>query len=241
MVEFDDSRRRQETQQPRERRASSLGRSGFAAGIGAGVFAACAAAGFGQYLLAAFVGAVAVCVLFMGIGYFNRRSRGASGSTNVSGSRIDSNESEEYKLAHDDSADLDSAADGGELTISPGIDTIIGDPSPREFIMLLTSDTALRSRVHQEVFADFVLAVRRTVEEFFAERASATGVDLQIACALAPERKTLVEVQSQPDLAADAHADLTARLNRLVCPAVRGGPAAFVSRMLAQGGAEQPQ
>src|SRR5262249_12972980 len=70
---------------------------------------------------------------------------------------------------------------------------------------------------------------------------SERGLDLQVACALLPEDKLLLEIQVQPeDVPTETIAGLRRSLEMLPRPRVRFGPVAFSSRSMVRGGCTQP-
>lgn len=111
---------------------------------------------------------------------------------------------------------------------------------PREFMMLLTPSIPTfetNQRVNQQAFMDFVQAVEGTTKDYFQKLPQGQGLDLQVACAVLPQNKLLLEIQAQPDnIPEETIVGLRQRLESLPRPAVRLGPVAFSIRSMVWGG-----
>src|SRR5262245_13471823 len=115
------------------------------------------------------------------------------------------------------------------------------DPALRDFVMLLTPDFHINQRVDQQAFIAFARSVDNATKTYFKQSPSERGLDLQVACALLPEDKLLLEIQVQPeDVPTETIAGLRRSLEMLPRPRVRFGPVAFSSRSMVRGGCTQP-
>jgi hypothetical protein len=110
-------------------------------------------------------------------------------------------------------------------------------PAREEFVLLLTPDFHISQRVDQQAFLNFFGAVDATIKNYFQEFPQPEGLDVQVACAVLPQDKLLVEVQVQPkDVPDEVLLGLRQRIEALPRPEVRHGPVAFSSRSLVGGG-----
>jgi hypothetical protein len=104
-------------------------------------------------------------------------------------------------------------------------------------VFLLTPEFDIYQRVEPEAFIDFVQRVDRAINEEFANHPKGEGVELQVACALLPSRKKLVEGRIEPENAASRHVERLAQvIDRLQVPEVSDGPVAFFRRCVLSGG-----
>ncbi len=111
-------------------------------------------------------------------------------------------------------------------------------PSPREFILLLTSDNSLHKRISSEALSHFVSAFSRHVKGF-EKTNQAIGTDVQAAVAIMPEKRKLIDLQFFPNnLQPKVLASLQSTLETLAVPDVLGGPVAFTFRCKLWGGSE---
>lgn len=114
-------------------------------------------------------------------------------------------------------------------------------PLPRDVVVLLTPGPRCATRVYYEPLSHYIRALQCMVEEFFAERPPESGLDIQVACALLPDRYKLFECESWPSVPEGRELiALTDRLKQLAVPPVWDGPVVFFCRMRIRGGADQP-
>jgi hypothetical protein len=92
------------------------------------------------------------------------------------------------------------------------------------------------ARIDQAEFHAFVDAVEEEVQRYFRESPAASGIDLNVACALLPSGRLLVDIQLWP---AVPTAGLAERIEGLRRPVVRVGPVAFLRCTTVNGGCRQ--
>lgn len=127
-----------------------------------------------------------------------------------------------------------AAFDSQELEIEA---TKPGTASERRFLVFLTHPQELPHRISFDAASHFVNACDRLLQRYFAAPEHQWDVDLQVAVALLPNGKTLVEIQAQPAILPDQAADeLADQLRALVSPPVADGPVAFAIRRPVCGG-----
>lgn len=108
--------------------------------------------------------------------------------------------------------------------------------SDREIVMLLTSEAHLRQRISPSALGHYFEVVRREVAQFFQQHTLPWGFDLQVAIAVFPDRKPLIDVQGKPPLPYPTGDLLVSCLESVEVPAVWNGPAAFAFRQMINGG-----
>src|SRR6188508_1005147 len=85
------------------------------------------------------------------------------------------------------------------------------ETSAREISLVLTPEFLLQQRVQRQAFLDFVQLFRQTLQKYFAALPNGPGFDLQVACALAPGRRSHFQIDARP---AEHLAMLLAELRR---------------------------
>lgn len=99
--------------------------------------------------------------------------------------------------------------------------------------ILLHSDAEVRERIDAEALTHFVTAFHRSMEDFFEDQPSSSPAAIQVACALLPEGRRLLEVQWEPNgETIPIRRQLHNRLAALAVPMVRGRPVAFAVRLV---------
>jgi hypothetical protein len=112
-----------------------------------------------------------------------------------------------------------------------------GTKPPHDALVIFTPPIfEVSARIDQAEFHAFVDAVEEEVQRYFRELPAASGVDLNVACALLPSGRLLVDIQLWP---AAATTGLAKRIEGLRRPVVRGGPVAFVRSTTVNGGCTQ--
>src|SRR5262249_45982481 len=97
-----------------------------------------------------------------------------------------------------------------------------------EMMLLLTPDGDLGGRGGHRPFLDFVQAVDGAVKGYFRDVPLPGAHDLQVACALLPGGRLLLEVQARPeDVPGETLTGLRRRVEAVARPEVRHGPVAF--------------
>ncbi len=142
---------------------------------------------------------------------------------------------------------------GGTIHCSCGQQLAVPDPLPesdqgesvaaneelmseRRFLVFLTSPQELPKRISFDAASHFVTACDRVLQRYFDQHP--WQLDLQVAMALLPNGKTLVEVQTQPPILPDqAAGELADELESIARPPVQNGPVAFAIRRPIGGGA----
>ncbi|MFO0868078.1 MAG: tetratricopeptide repeat protein [Pirellulales bacterium] len=105
----------------------------------------------------------------------------------------------------------------------------MSDSVPREFVTLWVSESLARQRMNLEALSHFVAAVTREIHQRVDD--TCDDGELDVACALLPNGRLLVDVQVQPQQATPAWlAPLEKRLAELPLPPVRRLPVAFSFR-----------
>ena len=103
---------------------------------------------------------------------------------------------------------------------------------PPDFVLLPTPDRHLQERIRTEHLIMFVESALAVITENCNHPPPALA-ELQVACALLPGNRLVVEVQTDPAEARLALAKgITFRLRQLTVPSVEGGPVAFARRAL---------
>ena len=111
------------------------------------------------------------------------------------------------------------------------------EPLPREFMILLNPDHRIYQRVDSQAFGDFAMSVLDAIKGHFAASPGGPGFDLQVACAVLPGGRLLIELQTLPRMGQSDELDrLRERLQGLPRPRVSGGPVGFASRDMIRGG-----
>jgi hypothetical protein len=110
----------------------------------------------------------------------------------------------------------------------------------RDLVFLLTPAFDIQQRIEPEEFIAFVLKVDLEFEEHFRGCSGGEGVIIQVACALLPGRRKLLEFQIEPQRAAPRHVQpLAQQIDRILAPEVFDGPVAFFRRAAFGEGARQ--
>jgi hypothetical protein len=105
------------------------------------------------------------------------------------------------------------------------------DELPKDLVFLLTPAFDIYRRIEPEEFIAFAVNVDQTIDNQFRHQPEREGVEIQVACALLPGRKKLIEVQIQPPDAASAETErLTVAIDHMPPPEVTEGPVAFFRR-----------
>jgi hypothetical protein len=112
------------------------------------------------------------------------------------------------------------------------------DEIPPEFIMFLHPEEQIRERLRKpEEFVDLVKAVLDAIKHYFAQLPAGPGFTLQVAYALLPGNKLLIEMQTNPSpQPEEILAGLCTELEKVPRPQAIGGPVAFATRELIWGG-----
>jgi hypothetical protein len=104
-------------------------------------------------------------------------------------------------------------------------------PQSEVRVLLLTPQAHIHQRINEETFIDFVVAMDRSIQDYFDARKANDGCRVQVGCALLPGQKPLLDIQFQPAAAARAHEErLTRVLEQIAVPPVQNGPVAFAWR-----------
>lgn len=123
----------------------------------------------------------------------------------------------------------------GGMTLRHGEADGLDDKGSREFVTLWVSESQARERMNLESLSHFVAAVAREVRDRVDDATDAGPLDdgeLDVACALLPNGRLLLDVQLLPQSAAPAWlGSLEQRLNELALPPVRTSPVAFSFRI----------
>ncbi len=110
---------------------------------------------------------------------------------------------------------------------------------PRRLLTLLNPEDDIRRRIDETDFMNLVRAVCDIIQAHFREQPPGQGFDLQVAYALLPGEKLLLELQVRPEeVRVDSLERLRRRLEELPRPQVSNGPIAFARRDSIRGGAE---
>jgi hypothetical protein len=118
-------------------------------------------------------------------------------------------------------------------------DTGNGDDESQlsDSVFLLTPEFDIYQRIEPAAFIEFVSKVDCAIKAAFDNRPTDEGVELQVACALLPGQKKVVEGQIQPEHAASRHVERLAQaIDALQVPEVLDGPVAFFRRCVLSGG-----
>lgn len=111
------------------------------------------------------------------------------------------------------------------------------EPGERRYLVFLTDRQTLPQRISFDAASHYVAACDRLIQSFFSLAEHQWDLNLQVAMALLPNGKMLVEIQTQPAILPDRGAgDLERRLEQLPRPRVVGGPVAFAIRGAIHGG-----
>jgi len=114
------------------------------------------------------------------------------------------------------------------------------DELPNDLVFLLTPAFDIYRRIDPDEFIAFVVNVDRTIDKQFRQQAEGEGIGIQVACALLPARKKLLEVQTQPPDAASGETErLIIAIDDMPPPDVTEGPVAFFRRGVFGGSALQ--
>lgn len=115
---------------------------------------------------------------------------------------------------------------------SPGEQDDVGpDDIPPDFVFLLTPDYHVQERIQGEKFIEFVESALTVITEYCKKPPSMLA-GLQVACALLPGNRLVVEVQTDPvEMWPLPAREITYRLRRLPVPSIEGGPVAFARRI----------
>ena len=101
----------------------------------------------------------------------------------------------------------------------------------REFVTLWMSELSARERINLEALSHFVAAVSREVHRRLEEEDGETDGEVDVACALLPNGRLLIDAQAESGGATPAWLDtLERRLGELALPPVRSLPVAFSFR-----------
>lgn len=116
----------------------------------------------------------------------------------------------------------------------------MSDAISREFVTLWVSESLARQRVNLEALSHFVSALAREVHRW-VEHADELG-ELDVACALLPNGRLLIDAQFAPHLPAPKWlGPLREQLEKLAAPPVRTLPVAFSCRVpVGEGEAARP-
>lgn len=105
------------------------------------------------------------------------------------------------------------------------------DELPQDLLFLLTPAFDIYHRIEPEEFIAYVLQVDRLIDNEFRHQPDGEGVEIQVACALLPCSRKLIEVQIHPPDAASAETTrVSLAIDRIPSPEVTGGPVAFFRR-----------
>lgn len=115
-----------------------------------------------------------------------------------------------------------------------------GDELPKDLVFLLTPALDIYRRIEPREFVAFVSNVDRAIDDQFLNEPVCDGIEIQVACALLPGNKKLVEFQVRPPIAGSAHVErLAAVIDQMPIPEVIEGPVAFFRRGVFGGGTRQ--
>lgn len=107
----------------------------------------------------------------------------------------------------------------------------MSESGAREFVTLWVSELSARERVNLEALSHFVAAVSREVHRRLEEEDGETDGEVDVACALLPNGRLLIDAQAESGGAVPAWLDtLEKRLGELALPPVRSLPVAFSFR-----------
>lgn len=102
---------------------------------------------------------------------------------------------------------------------------------PPDFDLLLTPDYHVRERLHEEKFIEFVESALTVITEY-CNNPPSTLAELQVGCALLPENRLVVDIQTGPSEVRSLHAKgIAPRLRQLAVPSVEDGPVIFARRI----------
>jgi hypothetical protein len=123
----------------------------------------------------------------------------------------------------------------GGLMLRRGEADGVDDKGSREFVTLWVSESQARERMNLESLSHFVAAVAREVRDRVDDATDAGPLgdgELDVACALLPNGRLLLDVQLLPQSAVPAWVgSLEQRLSELALPPVRTSPVAFSFRI----------
>lgn len=123
----------------------------------------------------------------------------------------------------------------GGMTLRHGEADGLDDKGSREFVTLWVSESQARERMNLESLSHFVAAVAREVRDRVDDATDAGPLgdgELDVACALLPNGRLLLDVQLLPQSSAPAWlGSLEERLSELALPPVRTSPVAFSFRI----------
>lgn len=109
----------------------------------------------------------------------------------------------------------------------------------RRVLVFLTPPEVLSDRVSFDTLCHYVAACDRLIEAFFGGETRRCDIDLQVAVAVLPGGRKLVEIEVRPSRLPDSARDeLVRSLRDLPSPAVYEGPVAFAMRRPVCGGAD---
>jgi hypothetical protein len=116
-------------------------------------------------------------------------------------------------------------------------------PPAGELLMLLTPDHHIHQRMsNPDQFVSYVKAVVDATESYFRRVGPPCGLLVRVACAVLPHDKLLLEIEVRPREQAEAvAAGLRKDIEAIARPKVSGGPVAFASQSVVQGGCSEEQ